>query len=130
MKNITLRPQSLLTLLFVVVPAVVAGGACTEEPTAPCTEVAAVSVTVNVTGNAGDAINDAIVSFTVDGGAASDCSFLADGDYLCGTEQSGDFVITISRPGFITETATATVAADECHVIGESVAVVLDVEGA
>ncbi len=101
-----------------------------EAPAAACTELAAVSVTANVTDDAANAINDATVTFAVDGGAAEDCDFVADGSYSCGVEVAGDFVITATKPGFDSATASATVVedADGCHVVGESVNLVLTVQ--
>lgn len=118
------RPSRFAPALVLVAAAALP--AC-EAPPAACTELAAVSVTANVTDDAANAINDATVTFVVDGGAEQGCDFVGDGSYSCGFEIEGDFVITATKPGFDSATATATVVkdADDCHVVSESVNLVL-----
>ena len=40
-------------------------------------------------------------------------------------ERPGTYLITVTKSGYVTNTATVTVAADECHVIPQQVQVVL-----
>lgn len=91
-----------------------------------CTTEARSSVTVMVV-DANDApITDAALEYSVNGGPKKEC--LAPGpsgnEYICGFEEEGHFTITATS-GTLTGTATADVAADECHVIGQTVKITL-----
>lgn len=115
-------PAGLLAAL-----AVVSFSACPLEQVA-CTELAAFSVNVTLTDDSTDTpIDDATVTFSVDGGAAQDCENLGGGSYACGVEVEGDFVINASHPDYVAGEGSATVVKDEdgCHVVGESVALAL-----
>lgn len=73
----------------------------------------------------GVAVHDATVSFSVDGGAPTECQNLnADIGYVCGDEISGHFVITAVR-GAATASVTVDVDRDSCHVLSEKVTIKL-----
>jgi hypothetical protein len=98
---------------------VVASSACNNEQA--CTDLAASSVTVNVTDAADGAdLADAVVTYTVDGGDAVDCESLSVG-FVCGFEVVGEITVTVSLDGYAPQTETFDIAldADECHVVGE-----------
>lgn len=119
-----LFPLAVLAVLSIA--ALASAGACEPTDEGPvCDDLAAVSVTVTVDDDAGQPVDDAVVTFTVDGGLTQRCQSNGDGSYQCGIELSGDFVISVVRTGFAPQTAAVTVEADECHVIGETVAVTL-----
>ncbi|MSQ00940.1 MAG: hypothetical protein EXR71_03480 [Myxococcales bacterium] len=98
--------------------------ACTTEPTA-CTELFAYSVTVNVSAESGGALTNVVGTYRVDGGAVADCESVVDGQLWCGGEEEGHFEITIVADGHGAQTQEVDVAADECHVIGETLDFVL-----
>jgi hypothetical protein len=92
--------------------------ACVEEQIA-CTTEARSSVSLQVLDEAGAVIPDLTVSYTVDGGASAACDNFMDGAWACGYEQVGTFEISVSAPGFETQTLSLVVEADVCHVITE-----------
>jgi hypothetical protein len=90
-----------------------------------CTEEARQSLSVTVTDDAGAAVVDAAVTAT-HGGDIKTCESLDDGSYFCDfSEVAGDFVITATKDGFVDTSESVTVDADACHVITESVTLVL-----
>jgi len=91
-----------------------------------CTTEARSSVTVQVVDASGAAVTDAVVKFSVDGGATQDCDnpLGSDNIYTCGYEIAGNFTITATRGG-MTGTATATVTAGDCHVNGQTAKITL-----
>ena len=95
---------------------------CADDERPVCTQEARTSVRVNVVDAKGATVNDASVSYAVDGGAPTPCAEVP--YYACGSEEVGDFVITASR-GTETGTAQVTVIRDGCHPITESVDLVI-----
>ncbi|MBM4393042.1 MAG: carboxypeptidase regulatory-like domain-containing protein [Deltaproteobacteria bacterium] len=93
-----------------------------------CTEIAMASVSLSVADLDGAPVTDATVTYTVDGGEATDCNPWADGQYACGWEQPGTIVVTVAKEGFVTVTEAVEVGMtdDECHVEGEVLAVTLE----
>ncbi|GDX78243.1 hypothetical protein LBMAG42_00540 [Deltaproteobacteria bacterium] len=98
--------------------------ACETETA--CTELAAASLTLTLTGAGGAALVDPVVTYTVDGVDRGECTSFQEGSYTCGYEERGHFVVTASATGFETGTVEADVAADECHVIQEVVSLELE----
>lgn len=94
-----------------------------DEPA--CTDEVADSVQVNVVDDAGEAVTDAVVTFSTDGGIVQRCTTEGDGRYACGVELFGDFVINVTRTGFVAASANVTVDADACHVLTEIVDIAL-----
>lgn len=90
-----------------------------------CTTIAVYSTTVSVEDEAGQPVNDATLTCTVDGGGEAPCEVLGNGQYACGIEQSGAFVITASAADYDDESVSVEVGADECHPIAEAVTIVL-----
>jgi hypothetical protein len=105
---------------WLVFTALVAG--CPEAPYA-CDLMAVSSVQVEVLDEAGNPMANATLRFVVDGGSPQPCELFQPGSYVCGWEHEGNFEITIEAPGYETETRSAVVESDECHVIGESLTV-------
>lgn len=92
-----------------------------------CTEEARSSVMAKVVDGAGAAVTDAMVTYTVDGGASKTCDSVAmDGNYVCGYEEAGAFVVTATK-GAMTATQNVTIVktADGCHVEGQSITLTL-----
>jgi hypothetical protein len=92
-----------------------------------CTEIAVSSVQVTVTDTAGNLLDGATVTWSQDGGAAQDCEAF-DGQYTCGYEVEGVIDVEASATGYLPGTGQATVTADECHVITESITIALEAE--
>ncbi len=90
-----------------------------------CTTIAVYSTTVTVVDDAGAPIDDAALVYTVDGGGEVPCEVMGGGQYACGIEQSGAFVITGSAEGYDEESMSVEVGADECHPIAETVTLTL-----
>ena len=91
--------------------------------------IASVFVTLEAADGALDDGSAATVEYSVDGGDFSDC-VLNPGtlNYSCGYEEPGSFVVRASADGYVPAEATAEVESDECHVITESVTLVLEPE--
>lgn len=97
--------------------------ACETETA--CTELAAASLTLTLTGAGGAALVDPVVTYAVDGADRGECTSFEAGSYTCGYEEQGHFVVSASATGFEAGTVEADVAADECHVIQEMVSLEL-----
>lgn len=98
---------------------------CTGEEK-DCTTEAVGSVNLSVVGTDGAPIPSATAVWSVDGGDPSECEAMPNGGFVCGWEVEGSFTVTASAPGYQDSTGTVTVGADECHVIPESLEIVLD----
>jgi hypothetical protein len=90
-----------------------------------CTEIAVVSVNVNVTDDTGEPVSDADVTFAEKGAYATRCESYADGVYLCGYELEGALTIRVEVDDSVIAEEVVLVEADECHVIGETLDVVV-----
>lgn len=91
-----------------------------------CTTEAIASVNVTLVDTAGVPIASASATFT--GGSFVDepCESLdGHGLFACGWEVAGDITIKATADGFAPAEQTVTVAADECHVIPESLSITL-----
>ncbi|MCK6587603.1 MAG: hypothetical protein HUU21_25105 [Polyangiaceae bacterium] len=93
-----------------------------------CTLEARSSVSVKVNDAMGIPVLDAIVTFSVDGGAEQDAECVqtaAAGGceaWVAGWEVAGTFEIkAVSADGMSQDTETVVVTKDECHVISQSV---------
>jgi len=108
----------LFSLLPVVLPA------CElEDGPIVCTGEEVPSVMVTVEDAFGEAIDDAVASYSVDGGPDMDCG--GNSPFICGTEIEGTFLITATAEGYDEETASVEVTGDECHVTTEEVTIEL-----
>ncbi len=103
--------------------------ACGSELDGACTTESRSSVTVNVVDAAGAVVKDAVVTFTVDGGAVETCDSFPDAtDYTCGRDRKGKFIITATKGADTkTETVTITTTTDGCHVEGQTITMKLGV---
>jgi hypothetical protein len=90
-----------------------------------CTAMAAVSVSVDVTTEDGATPTGLAGTWSVDGVEMGACDALLDGVLLCGYEREGHIEVTVTADGYEPWTGAADVAADECHVIGETLDAVL-----
>jgi hypothetical protein len=114
------RAVSLLASLLVA-----ASGCDGEEPII-CTEILAYSVTVHVTSTDGAQPDGTAVVFHAEDGVEVSCENFTDGTWACGAEVAGDLTVTVTAPGYVPVEQVVTVEADACHVIGESIDVVLE----
>jgi hypothetical protein len=111
MRNLRLRAL-LLALAYLPLPAL-SGSGCVHE----CTTNIVSSVEVHVVDASGVAVPDATVTFTVDDGPSQTCPVsLVKGEFFCGEDQPGHFVITASREG-TSGTGEVDVDSDACHVL-------------
>jgi len=96
-------------------------------PDGACTTEARSSVTVKVVDMAGAFVADAVVTFTVDGGASETCELFPDGmSYTCGYERDGQITVTATKGADTkTQSVTVTKTADGCHVEGQSITITL-----
>jgi len=91
-----------------------------------CTEIAVYSTTISLVDEAGAPIEGATLTYTVDGEEPPlPCEELSGGDYVCGIEADGHFVISAVARGFEAGQAEVDVGADECHPIPEAVTLTL-----
>ena len=100
---------------------------CEEPDPTACDQMAYSSVNVVLTGEFGEAIPDAAVQYSVNGGELRDCepanwddSLVAESAFICGWEEAGDFTIVASAEGYESTETQIVVEADECHVISQS----------
>jgi hypothetical protein len=96
-------------------------------PGVACTTEARSSVTAKVVDKTGAIVSDAVVTFSVDGGAAEMCETFPDGTgYVCGHERAGQFTVSATK-GADTKTQTVTVKKtdDGCHVDSQSITITL-----
>lgn len=97
-------------------------------PPLACTDLAAVSVSVTVVDSAGDLIDDPGLSVSwATAGDAGACDDLS-GQWNCAYEVAGEVTVTATLAPFDPASATVTVGADACHVIGESVTLTIDLD--
>lgn len=97
-----------------------------HEPGESCTDIAVTSVSLTVRNASGQAIEDAAVRYAVNGGSTKDCENLHRGNYACGWEEEGAFVIHVNRTGYTEVQREVTVTSDECHVKGVPLEVTLE----
>lgn len=91
-----------------------------------CTDEARASVNVIVKDASGAPLNDATVTYSVDGGPSTACDDFGDGSYACAYEVAGDFVITATgADGASASSDTITVTEDECHVNAQAITITL-----
>jgi len=126
--------ESVMRSLFVVVfPCLVACGdkddrdsSGTATTSEDCSLDVRTSVLVDVSAASGEDLSSvATVTYTVDG-TESECSELFDVGFGCGAELEGDFILRASAEGYEDAEDTVTVEADDCHVITQSVSLVLE----
>lgn len=86
-----------------------------------CTAIAVYSTTVALVDESGATIEGATLTYVLDGEGPLPCEELVPGEYVCGIEASGHFVITAEKVGYADATAEVDVGADECHPIPEAV---------
>jgi len=110
-------------LLLLALPALTAcpaiGTSCTEEYRS--------SVTVYLYDESNTAIEQADLSYRIDGGAWTECESFS-GAFVCGWETPGAFEIEVSAMGYAEQTLTVDVidTDDGCHVVSESLTAVLE----
>lgn len=90
-----------------------------------CTLEARASVVVTVVDQSSAPLSGATATYQVDGGPAQVQACEPNGTCLIGQEVSGVFTIVVTRPGYITSSATVFVNSDQCHVITEYLTQVL-----
>jgi hypothetical protein len=112
-----------LLLALATALSLVAGCSDGFEDPVVCTDELRHSVRVTVIDD-GVSVDDADVSYSVDGSALTDCEGFGT-LYVCGAEQSGDFLIVAAR-GDRTGTTEVEVLSDECHVTTEDVSILLE----
>jgi len=100
-----------------------------DDDTEPinCTEIFVFGLTVQVRDiNTGDFILNNIIVTATDGSYAEELAFSNDRFFGAG-ERPGDYTLTVVADGYMTLiTPVIEVSADECHVINESIDLVLD----
>jgi hypothetical protein len=100
-------------------------GACEElEEGVDCTTEAIESLVVHVEDEAGW-LSGIPVEYAVDGGAFQLCEDYADGDYGCGWEERGAFEVRIEDDAFHPYSGQVQVGGDACHVVTETLDVLL-----
>ncbi|MED5373881.1 MAG: hypothetical protein VX899_22875 [Myxococcota bacterium] len=96
-----------------------------------CTDDLRSSLSVTLLDADGEPI-DGPVQYAVDGGEAESCDQIGDvvGEYVCGWEQPGEFVITASAEGHLEteETLTIEMTEDGCHVDGQTLEIQLEAD--
>jgi hypothetical protein len=119
-----MRRPLVLAVLFAAVSssACLVGGACSTQ--------LVFSVSIEVVDTGGTPVRDAVVTFTVDGGATqpATCDLPVEGGgctrWHAGEERAGQFVVRAQR-GNLAATASTVVADGECHVQARSVRLVV-----
>ena len=101
------------------------------SPEIACTEIFAYSSTITLVDSSGFPIEEADISYTVNGQEGTYIESFGGGVFAVGGEEAGDFVVTVHAEQNIeddptcwnvgTGTAEYTIEADECHVIGQEI---------
>lgn len=125
--------MSYQTTSFALATLAVAGLSGCYEPPIACDDMAVSSVQVVLAGPDGEALFDASVQYSVNGGELLDCeqldwddALVAPSAFICGWEQAGDITIFAEADGYEPTETTVFVEADECHVITENLEIELD----
>lgn len=90
---------------------------------AVCDDAAVPSVFGTVVDEEGNGLPGALVTYTVDGEERGDCTFNEGAAFVCGSEESGAFVLTASLQGYYEAEAKLPVYAGACHVSSGQVAI-------
>ncbi len=92
-----------------------------------CTEIAVVSVSLEVRGGDDALLEDADVSFTLDGGPTRQPDYAEDGRFDLALEEDGRFEVTVTAPEHeqVQRTYDVELTDDGCHVEGVTDTVVL-----
>jgi len=90
-----------------------------------CTDDLRYALDITVVDADGAPVTGATGTYSVDGGAETDCEGSYQGTVTCGAEAAGELTVIISASGYQDETLTRVVDADECHVIGQEVELTL-----
>lgn len=102
------------------------GETANPDTSVDCDAMAAASVYVEaVTDADGHGIDEVDLSYEAASGESGSCSAAPTGWY-CGYEVAGEITITATAEGYEPTSVTVDVQADECHVILETVSLVLD----
>ena len=107
--------KSLIPALVAIVASLLGLAGCS------CDSSIHFSVIVNVVDASGAPINDATVTYSVDGDPAVSCGAATNSNqHICGSEIEGDFTITVTR-GSEKKTQELSVDANYCHVETQSI---------
>jgi hypothetical protein len=120
-RGLRMIAKRMLQVLAPMQVAILGGLGCSDD--VACTLEARSSVVVKVLDAAGVSVTDAEVVFSVNGGIMQACTVLAT-SFVCGMESGGAFVITATR-GIDMGTVEVNVRRDECHVITQTVELIL-----
>jgi hypothetical protein len=116
--------------MFYLVPLFLSGlGIFACEP--GCDDMAVASVVVTIVDQDGTAITDAAVVYNVNGGQDANCEDGAEGEWICGYEETGQIEVTAAKSGYTSDSDTVTVSLteDECHVQSQELELELIDEG-
>lgn len=98
---------------------------CPGASSPNCTDIAFASLNVAVA-SADDSVPTGVsVRYSVDGGDMEDCDG-ADGDWTCGWETAGEFIVEVTANDHELQTHALTIGEDECHIIPQQLSVVLE----
>lgn len=92
-----------------------------------CTTEARASVQVNLLDAASETISGAALTYDA-GDGANPCEEMVDGLYVCGWELAGTLRISAAAEGFAADEVDVEVESDVCHVITETIDLVLTPE--
>ena len=90
-----------------------------------CTSNIEFSVYVTIYDEAGEVIENAAPTISIDGGDDISCEEDSIGGHYCGEDIPGEVTISVSVDGYEPAEETVTVGEDECHVIMEIVDITL-----
>jgi len=113
-----------MRLLIALLPCLLLSGC----PVVTCTTEARVSVQVTITDQAGNIVDGATVTYDSDDGTGLPCDEGSAGTWACGYEVDGEITVHAEAPFLLPASDTVTVDSDECHVISESLTLVLEEE--
>ena len=94
------------------------------DPGIDCSADAHASVLVRLADGSGAAISGATVTWEA-GTGREDCQEMTTGEYVCGWEVAGSLSIVAEADGYLPGEVEVDVEADECHVLTETVELVL-----
>ncbi len=109
-----------ITVLFILIGC----GSKDDLQENTCTAEIVFSVYATIYDDAGQLIENATVTYSVDGGAEGSCEMDGIGGHYCGEDEAGEVAIYVLAEGYDDAEETVTVEEDECHVTME----ILDIE--
>ena len=112
-----------MRLSTVLVPLLALGAAACERQ--PCYDALITEISVDLENLDGDPIDDATVTYSVEGGPDEACDYAGDATYVCGPWGAGQVTITATK-GNRSDSVDFNVDEDTCELYPDHATMVLE----